>query len=454
MNDTIAAIATPQAAGGIGIVRISGRQATDVADRVFSAVSRKKLAQSEGYRAHYGHVSDDEETIDEAIALVFRAPKSYTGEDVVELSCHGGLYIIRRVLRAVLKHGARMAEPGEFTRRAFENGKMSLTQAESVMDLIGAQGEQAARAAFSAREGRLAARIDALKTELTGYAAHLAAWADYPEEDLIPVNQDDLCRDLSKSRQKLMQLIKEGDAGKVIRDGVDTVIVGKPNVGKSTLMNALSGCERSIVTHIAGTTRDIVEEKVILGDIVLRLADTAGIHSTDDPVESIGVERAVSRMDQAGLVLAVFDYSVPLDEDDRALLQKLRGRPCVAVINKNDMDGQLDIEAIRKAVPSVVMISAKQESGLEALAEAVSQLLGVAELNPADGILSGERQLQCARECLQMVDEALEALQMGMTLDAVNVSLDGAIAALLELTGERTTEVITDVVFHRFCVGK
>lgn len=454
MNDTIAAIATPQAAGGIGIVRISGSQATEVADRVFSAVSRKKLMQSEGYRAHYGHVSDDGEAIDEAIALVFRAPKSYTGEDVVELSCHGGLYIIRRVLRAVLKSGARMAEPGEFTRRAFENGKMSLTQAESVMDLIGAQGQQAARAAFSAREGRLAAHIDALKTELTGYAAHLSAWADYPEEDLIPVDRQALQSDLERSRQKLTQWIAQGDAGRAIRDGVDTVIVGKPNVGKSTLMNALAGCERSIVTHIAGTTRDIVEEKVVLGDIVLRLADTAGIHATEDPVERIGVKRAVSRMDQAGLILAVFDHSVPLDGDDRMLLKKMRGRPCVAVINKNDMEGQLDVEAIRQSVPSVVMISAKQESGLEALASAVSDLLGVSHLNPADGILSGERQLQCARECLQMLDEALEALKMGMTFDAVNVSLDSAIAALLQLTGERTTEVITDAVFHRFCVGK
>lgn len=454
MGNTIAAISTPQAAGGIGIVRISGQEASAIADRVFQAVNGHRLTESDGYRAHYGHVVQNGEVLDEAIALVFRAPKSYTGEDVVELSCHGGLYVVRRVLRAVLENGARLAEAGEFTRRAFENGKMSLTQAEAVMDLIGAQGKQAARAALSAREGRIARKIDALKTEITGYAAHLAAWADYPEEDLIPVDTEQLSHDLGATIGKLKKMIKEGDAGRVIRDGVDTVIVGKPNVGKSTLMNCLAGCERSIVTHIAGTTRDIVEEKVVLGDVILRLADTAGIHATQDPVECIGVERAVSRMDSAGLVLAVFDNSLPLDENDRQLLQSLRGKPCVAVINKNDMENQLDIEAVRRSIPKTVDISAKDENGIDRLAEAIADLLGVAELNPADGILSGERQLQCARHCLEMLLEAKNALDIGFTLDAVNVSLDGAVAALLELTGERATDVVTDAVFHQFCVGK
>lgn len=452
--DTIAAISTPQAAGGIGIVRISGKDAAIIADRVFQAADKQLLVNSAGYAAHYGHVVHENEVIDEAIALVFKAPKSYTGEDVVEFSCHGGLYLVRRVLRAVLENGARLANAGEFTRRAFENGKLSLTQAESVMDLIGAQGEQAARAAISAREGRLAQKIDALKTELTGYAAHLAAWADYPEEDLIPVDTDELADNLGHCIAKLRKMIADGDAGRVIRNGVDTVIVGKPNVGKSTLMNCLAGCERSIVTHIAGTTRDIVEEKVVLGDVILRLADTAGIHATDDPVESIGVERAVNRMDSAGLVLAVFDNSMPLDEDDKQLLENLKKRPCVAVINKNDMENRLDTAFIEQAIGRVVYISARDESGIDALGEEIAKLLGVAALNPADGILSGERQLHCARECLQMVEEAKTALAIGMTLDAVNVSLDSAIAALLELTGERTTEVVTDAVFHQFCVGK
>lgn len=454
MSDTIAAIATPQAAGGIGIVRISGENAAEIADRVFKNTSGNLLVNSEGYKAHYGHVVQNEEVIDEAIALVFKAPRSYTGEDVVELSCHGGLYIVKCVLRAVLENGARMAEAGEFTRRAFENGKLSLTQAEAVMDIIGAQGEQAARAAMSAREGKIARKIDKLKTEITGYAAHLAAWADYPEEDLIPVDTAELSENLGGCIERVKKMIADGDAGKVMREGVDTVIVGKPNVGKSTLMNCLAGCERSIVTHIAGTTRDIVEEKVVLGDVILRLADTAGIHSTDDPVESIGVERAKSRMDNAGLVIAVFDNSMPLDKDDKKLIDGLKNRPCVAVINKNDMENRLEVDYIKQNLGHAVYISAKDENGIDALSEEISKLLGVAGLNPADGILSGERQLNCSRTCLKMLEEAKDALDIGMTLDAVNVSLDSAVAALLELTGERATDVVTDAVFHNFCVGK
>ncbi len=454
MGDTIAAISTPQAAGGIGIVRISGKNSAEIADRVFQAADGQSLTQSSGYAAHYGFVHNGKEKIDEAIALVFRAPKSYTGENVVELSCHGGLYIIKSVLRAVLENGARMAEAGEFTRRAFENGKISLTQAEAVMDIISAQGRQAAKAALSAREGRVARKIDLFKNELTGYAAHLAAWADYPEEDLIPVDTEELSAQLADCIIRLKKLIADGDAGKVIRDGVDTVIVGKPNVGKSTLMNCLAGCERSIVTHIAGTTRDIVEEKVVLGDVILKLADTAGIHDTADPVESIGVERALDRMNRAGLVIAVFDNSLPLDENDIHLIENIRSCPCVAVINKNDMENKLDVDYISDHVGKVVFISAKEESGIDELASAISELLGVADLNPADGILSGERQLNCCRDCLKMVEEAKNALDCGITLDAVNVSLDCAVAYLLELTGERATDVVTDAVFHHFCVGK
>ena len=454
MSDTIAAIATPQAAGGIGIVRISGNKAAEIADRVFIASDKKQLSDSDGYTAHFGFVHDEDDKIDDCIALVFKAPKSYTGEDVIELQCHGGLYVIRNVLRTVLRNGARMAEAGEFTRRAYENGKLSLTQAEAVMDLISAQGKQAARAAITAMDGRIYKKIETVKSNLIGYAAHLSAWADYPEEDLIPVDTKELSQNLSQCIYDLKKMIADADTGRVIRDGVDTVIVGKPNVGKSTLMNCLAGCERSIVTHFAGTTRDIVEEKVILGDVILKLADTAGIHDTTDPVESIGVERALDRMNNAGLVIAVFDNSLPLDSDDIQLLESLHGMNCVAVINKNDIAGKLNTSVITEYISRIVYISAKNESGIDDLSNAISELLGVSEINPADGILSGERQINCCRNCLNMVEDAYNALNMGITLDAVNISLDCAIEYLLELTGEKTTDVVTDAVFHQFCVGK
>ena len=253
---------------------------------------------------------------------------------------------------------------------------------------------------------------------------------------------------------ELKKLIRDGDAGKVIRDGVDTVIVGKPNVGKSTLMNCLVGSERSIVTQIAGTTRDIVEEKVVVGDVILKLADTAGIHDTVDPVESIGVDRAISRLKNAGLILAVFDNSVPLNEDDFKLLEELQGRNCVAVINKTDLSDCIDTDIISRYISKVILISAKNDKGIDELGNAISEILGVARLNPADGILSGERQINCCRNCLSMVEDARNALYCGLTLDAVNISLDCAIQSLLELTGERITEEVTDAVFHRFCVGK
>ena len=347
-----------------------------------------------------------------------------------------------------------MAEAGEFTRRAFENGKMSLTQAESVMDIISAQGEQAARAAIAAREGRLAKKIEKMKNRLIGYSAHIAAWSDYPDEDLIPVDVGELYQSLLECDRELGKMIENADAGKLIRDGVDTVIVGKPNVGKSTLMNCLSGCERSIVTHVAGTTRDIVEEKIVIGDVILRLADTAGIHEANDLVEEIGIQRAFDRMNTAGLILAVFDNSQPLDENDLRLLQYLKGRPCVAVINKNDMDNKLELVEIQDSIPNVVYISAKNESGIDELSEEISKLLGVATLNPADGILSGERQINCCINSRKAVKEAIRTIQEGLTLDAVGVCLDFAINSLLELTGERVTNVVADAVFHQFCVGK
>ena len=454
MSETIAAIATAQAPGGIGVVRISGPEALAVADRIFCAASGARLAQTPGYRAHFGHVKDEEGEFDEAVALVFRAPKSYTGEDVAELSCHGGVYLAQRLLRAAVASGARLAGPGEFTRRAFLNGKMGLTQAEAVMDLIGAQGEAAARAALSAHEGALARRIGGVRSQLVDAAAHLTAWADFPDEEVPEVTAGELEQRLCGACDTLSELLRQFDAGRAIREGVETVILGRPNVGKSTLMNLLSGCERSIVTDVAGTTRDVVEETVRLGDVLLRLADTAGLRETDDPVEKIGVDRAKKKLSTAGLVLAVFDGSQPLAEEDRRLLDAVADRPAVAVINKEDLSLQIDPAEIGRRIPQTVTISAAQQSGLDALTEAIAQVLGTAQLSPDEGMLFTERQREAALRAQSFAAEALSAVRSGITFDAVTVLVESAIDALLELTGEKTSEAVVDAVFAQFCVGK
>ncbi len=453
-NSTIAAISTPQAPGGIGIVRISGPDAHQIAQRVFSSKSGKTFVQLSGYQALYGRVHDGDEDIDEAVALNFRAPASFTGEDVVELSCHGGLYLMRRVLKAVFAAGAKPAEPGEFTRRAFLNGKIGLTEAESVMQLICAQGEQAAKAALAGHDGALEKKIVQIREMLIHTAAHLSAWADYPEDDIPQVTSDALAETLVHAKAEVERLLRQFDAGKAIREGVVTVIAGRPNVGKSTLMNLLSGCERSIVTEYAGTTRDVVEETVLLGGIPLHLADTAGIRFTDDPVERIGVVRARDKLKSAQLVLAVFDSSQPLNEEDKELISVIQGTPAVAVINKSDLPSKIDSEYIKLSFQHIVYISALSGEGLQELTDAVSALLQTSQLNPAEGILFTERQRDAARNAQECIREALMAVEQGITLDAVTVSIEDAISSLLELTGERATEAVVDSVFAQFCVGK
>lgn len=453
-GDTIAAISTPQVPGAIGVIRVSGPRAREVAGKVFVSVRGKSLDDIRGYTALYGRVRDKDGDIDEAVALNFRAPASFTGEDVVELSCHGGLYVMRRLLKAVLEAGAVAAGPGEFTRRAFLNGKMGLTEAESVMQIVCAQGGQAAKAALAGRDGALEKKIRAVRDRLTGAAGHLSAWADYPEDDIPQVTSEELEEGLTASKSDLETLLRQFEAGRALREGVETAIAGRPNAGKSTLMNLLAGCERSIVTQYAGTTRDIVEDTVILGGVPLRLADTAGIRQTEDPVESIGVGRAFERIRTAQLVLAVFDSSQELDDSDRSLAEELKDTPCIAVVNKSDLTQKIDLEYISNRFKHIVMLSAATGAGLDDLRDAVLEVLETAKLDPSQGILFTERQRDSARRALDCVEEALDALNSGMTFDAVTVSIEAAIQALLELTGERATETVVDNVFHHFCVGK
>lgn len=455
MSDTtIAAISTAQGAGGIGVIRISGDKAIEIADKIFKCTGKKKLCDLDGYRASFGGVYDGGEKIDEAVALVFRAPHSYTGEDVVEISCHGGIYLTKQVLRTVFNAGAEPAQPGEFTKRAYLNGKMDLTESESVMNLISAKSKAAARAALGCKEGNLRKKIDELADRLINIGAHISAWVDFPEEDVPEIENETLINDFSAVMNELNKLVKNYDAGKAVTQGIDTVIAGRPNVGKSTLMNFLSGSDRSIVTDIPGTTRDIIEETVVVGNVVLRLSDTAGLRETDNVVEKIGVERTRKKIRSCGLVLAVFDGSQPLDSDDAQLLEEIKDLPAIALINKSDICKSNDIDFIKKYVDNVVEISAKQGKGLTLLVENVEKVCSTADFNPSDPLIANERQLFQVKNAIAALNECINALNIGFGLDAVSVALNDAIDSLLEVTGKKAAESVIDAVFENFCVGK
>ncbi len=454
MKKTIAAIATPRATGGISVVRISGERAIEIADEVFASVSSKKLTDQSAYTALFGDIIDEGEPIDQGIALVFRAPKSYTGEDVVEISCHGGLLVTEKVLRAVFKKGAFPAEAGEFTKRAFLNGKLSLTQAEAVVDLINAESEKGLKAAQNALKGALYKKIKIVLDELLSIVAHIAAFIDYPDEDIDEVEINEIREKCIKNAEILSTLLKTFDRGKIIREGIETVIVGRPNVGKSTLMNLLSGCQKSIVTDIPGTTRDVVEEAVNIGDVVLRLADTAGIRETADIIEKAGVEKTFERLENAGLVLAVFDSSSPLSETDFNLIEKIKDMPVVAVINKIDLKSNINKEYFYDSFKHIVEISAIDSLGIEKLDKEISDLLRINEINPSAAMIANERQYHCVFEAENNLKEAIEAIDMGFTMDAVGINIEGAISILLELTGEKITDAVVNQVFSHFCVGK
>lgn len=453
-NQVIAAVSTA-AGAAIGMVRLSGAGALEVAARVFRPINAgKQLSKMEGYTGCLGRVQDADGEFDEAVAFVYRGPKSYTGEDMVELSCHGGGYLMDRLLHACLQAGAKPAEPGEFTKRAFLNGKLSLDEAESVADLIASRSLQSNRAALAAKDGAVFREISASTEILLNVAAHLAAWVDFPEEDIPGISPQELEEGLHRADKRLEALEKNFRQGQILKDGVDTVIAGRPNVGKSTLMNLLSGTQKSIVTHIPGTTRDVVEETALVGEVLLRLSDTAGLRTSDDPVEQIGVQRARQRMEQCDLILAVFDGSAPLLQEDLELLDSLKDRLCIGILNKTDLGLHSDAQIVRKRLPLTTELSAQSGDGLAPLGELVAKLLGIAELDPAAPMLANQRQLDCLRRGRAAIGEAISALEAGQTFDALSVCIDDAINALQELTGERATISVVDRVFHNFCVGK
>lgn len=452
MAQTIAAIATPQGTGGMAVIRISGEYAIQRVNEIFKPVRGKKPSEMEGYTCAYGHILRGGERLDDVVLTVFRAPHSYTGEDVAEISCHGGRYLTEQILRTVLCENVRLAHAGEFTKRAFLNGKLSLTQAEAVADLIAASGENAMKTARLLRDGATFRRISGFSRKLLDILSELAVWADYPDEDIPGVDGGALGNRLEALLSEMQSLLQTYDYGRILREGLHTVIVGKPNVGKSTLFNALSGYERSIVTDIAGTTRDVVEEQIRLGGVTLRLSDTAGVRDTDEQIERIGVERSWQYLEDADLVLAVFDTSRLLDAEDQALLERLPKERTICICNKSDLERKWQPEEFGFA--DFLEISAKTGDRLPALETAVEQFFARRAVPAEDGLIANERQRECLREAVSAVQEALDALQMGLAYDAVTVSLDGAADALLQLTGERITDRVADTVFERFCVGK
>ena len=447
MSSTICALATPPGAGGIAVVRVSGPEAYAVVGEIFTPRNpAKRVADAKGYTAMLGHYHLRGEEMDETIALFFRAPHSYTGEDVIELSVHGGNAMAQGLLEALYLAGAAPAGPGEFTRRALENGRMSLTQAEAVMEIISAEGRQGAALAKSALDGALAQRIAGIQAALQTLAAHLTAWIDYPEEDVPEVSQAELIATLSEQKNTLDQLI----AG--------------PNVGKSTLLNLLAGFDRAIVTPIAGTTRDVLEQAVMLGDtgIRLNLFDTAGVRDVGehgDAVEAEGIRRSWKKLEEAGLVLAVFDLAAPLNEEDLEIARRCQGRPALAILNKQDLAGQGEAftAAQQQLVPyfkAIIPLTARDAASLQPLCQAVAQLLGTANLDPNAAALCSARQLSAAKEARDALAEALNSQEDGFGLDAAGVCISDAQRALARLTGEDATEATIDEVFSTFCVGK
>lgn len=439
------------------MVRVSGPEAFAIAARVFTPRNpARRLEQAKGYTAMLGRTFLKGKPLDETVALCFRAPRSYTGEDVVELSVHGGTVMANALLEALYDAGAQPAGPGEFTRRALENGRLSLTQAEAVMEVISANGRQGAALAQAALDGALAKRIGAIQTALQSLNAHLTAWVDYPEEDVPELTPAHLTETLTAQQAQLDDFIAGYGAGAVLRHGVDCVLLGRPNVGKSTLLNLLAGFDRAIVTPVAGTTRDIVEQAVQLGEIRLNLFDTAGVHEAADEIEAEGIRRSWRKLEEAGLVLAVFDASAPLTAEDMAIAEKCARRPALAILNKNDLTDSTEDAAAQLApyYKKVVSLCARDAASLQTLSAAVAEILGTARLDPNAAQLCSARQYAAAVRARDAVAQAIASQRDGFGLDAAAVCITDALQALCDLTGENAAESTIDEVFATFCVGK
>ncbi len=449
--DTIAAVATAQGSGGIGIVRMSGDDAIAIADKVFRAPKGKKLADKASHTVTYGHIYNGDAVEDEVLVSIFRAPKSYTTQDVVEIGCHGGIRAVNAVLQLVIKNGARMAQPGEFTQRAFLNGRIDMTQAEAVIDVINAKTQAGKDAAMQRLEGRLSKKIRALREDILLMLAHIEASIDYPEHDDETMTYNTIEEGVMRVNAQLDELIKSADSGKIYREGIKTVILGRPNVGKSSLLNALLEEERAIVTDIPGTTRDVLEEFLNVRGIPLNIIDTAGIRHTEDKIEQIGVERSLKLADSADLVLLMLNGSQELNAQDKELIERTKDKKVIVVINKSDLGLKLKSEDFENSV----VMSVKTESGIDDLYELISDMFMSGRVSTqSDVLVSSERNKASLVNAKGYLNNVLATVRGRLPEDFISMDLTEAYSALGEITGESLEEDIIDKIFSEFCLGK
>ena len=457
-RETIAAISTGMTNSGIGIVRISGEDALTVADRIYRGKNRISDAQS--HTIHYGHIVDDGETLDEVLVMVMKAPRTFTGEDTVEINCHGGTFVIKRVLESILKNGARAAEPGEFTKRAFLNGKMDLSQAEAVIDVINSESEYALQSSISQLKGSIKNKISDIRNKIIYHTAFIETALDDPEHISVDGYGITLKKVSEEIIKELEKLIQSSDNGRVIKEGIHTVIVGKPNAGKSSLLNVLAGHERAIVTDIEGTTRDILEEQVRLGELTLNVIDTAGIRQTEDVIEKIGVDKAQDYARKADLVIYVVDASKELDENDEKIWNLIRDKNTVILLNKSDLNTVVTEEMIRKKMGEknkipVISISAKEEQGIKELEETVKTMFLSGTISFNDQIfISNARQKNALKNAKESMKKVVKSIDDGMPEDFYSIDLMDAYEELGSITGETAGEDLINEIFSKFCMGK
>lgn len=457
METTIAAISTAMSASGIGIVRISGEDAMEVISRIYrSKGGKKRIKEVPSHTIHYGYIYDGEELIDEVLVMIMRAPRTFTGEDTVEIDCHGGVFAMKRVLETVLKNGAEIAGPGEFTKRAFLNGRMDLSQAEAVMDVIQAKNEYALRSSIDQLKGSIQKAICDIREKIIYHIAYIESALDDPEHISLEGYPQELLEVVDKEQLEIKKLLKSSSDGKMIQEGIQTVILGKPNAGKSSLLNLLLGENRAIVTDIAGTTRDILEEYITLHGITLKIVDTAGIRETEDIVEKIGVDRAREMAQKADLILYVVDSSVPLDSNDEEIMSMLNGKKAIILYNKTDLKAAIEIDRLReKAGHPVIPISAKEETGITELEEKIKDMFFGGELSFNDEVyITNARHKAALEEADKSLDLVRNSILGGLPEDFFSIDLMNAYENLGKILGESVGEDLVNEIFSKFCTGK